>query len=126
MKKVYTSSAPTPAGHYSQAMIHNGLVYVSGQLPIYPATGEKELGPIEKQTRQVLENLREILIQSGSDLDKVIKTTVYISEITLWDEVNEVYAEYFGKVRPARSVVPVNELHFGFQIEMEAIAAIEE
>jgi 2-iminobutanoate/2-iminopropanoate deaminase len=126
MKKVYTSQAPTPAGHYSQAMIHNGLVYVSGQLPINPATGEKELGSIEKQTRQVLENLKVILNSAGSGLASVIKTTVYISDILLWDEVNEVYAEYFGKVRPARSVVPVKELHFGFQIEMEAIAAVEE
>ena len=126
MKKVYTSNAPTPAGHYSQAIVHNGLVYLSGQLPIVPGTGEKITGSIEEQTKQVLENVTAVLTAANSDLKKVIKTTVYISDISLWDKVNDVYAEYFGKVRPARSVVPTRELHFGFKIEMDAIAALKD
>ncbi len=126
MKKVYTSNAPTPAGHYSQAIVHNGLVFVSGQLPIDPATGEKITGSIEEQTKQVLENIAAVLTAAKSELKKVIKTTVYISDISLWDQVNEVYSEYFGKVRPARSVVPTRELHYGFKIEMEAIAALKD
>jgi 2-iminobutanoate/2-iminopropanoate deaminase len=125
MNKVYTSKAPTPAGHYSQAIIHNGLVYVSGQLPIVPGSGKKITGPIEAQTRQVLENVTAILKAAGSDLNKTLKITVYVSDIALWDKVNEVYAEYFGKHRPARAVVPTRELHFGLKIEMEAIAAVE-
>jgi 2-iminobutanoate/2-iminopropanoate deaminase len=125
MKKVYTSKAPTPAGHYSQAIVHNGLVYLSGQLPI-SATGDKCLGSVEEQARQVLKNMEILLKAANSDLSQVIKTTVYISDISLWDKVNVVYGEYFGKHRPARSIVPTNELHFGFKIEMEAVAAVEE
>jgi len=125
MKKIITLKAPTPGGHYSQAIVHNGLVYVSGQLPIHPDTGEKVLGAIEQQTEQVLKNTAAILEAAGSSLKQVIKTTVYISDIQLWDRVNQVYARYFGDYRPARAVVPTGPLHFGFQIEMEAIAAVE-
>jgi 2-iminobutanoate/2-iminopropanoate deaminase len=124
IKSVLTPNAPTPAGHYSQAIVHNGLVYVAGQLPIDPVTGEKKIGPIEEQTEQTLSNLRAILQAAGSDLDRVLKMTVYISDITLWGKVNEVYARVMGDHRPARAVVPVKDLHYGFQIEIEAIAAL--
>jgi 2-iminobutanoate/2-iminopropanoate deaminase len=99
-------------------------VYVSGQLPINPETGEKVLGPVEDQARQVLKNLSEILKASGSHISRTLKVTVYISDIELWDRVNAVYAEFFGNHRPARSVVPTKELHFGFKIEIDAIGAI--
>ncbi|MFN0087125.1 MAG: RidA family protein [Blastocatellia bacterium] len=125
IKSVLTANAPAPAGHYSQAVVHNGLVYVAGQLPIDPATGEKKTGPIEEQAEQVLRNLRAILRAAGTDLHRVLKMTVYISDITLWGKVNEVYARMLGEHRPARAVVPVKELHYGFQIEIEAIAALE-
>jgi 2-iminobutanoate/2-iminopropanoate deaminase len=124
MRRVVTINAPQPAGHYSQAMVHNDIIYVSGQLPIVPETGEKILGPIEEQTAQVLKNLAAILNAAKSDLNRVIKTTIYISDISLWDKVNTVYMEFFGKHRPARVVVPTQELHFGFKIEIEAIAAV--
>lgn len=124
MRRVVTINAPQPAGHYSQAMVHNDIVYVSGQLPIVPETGEKILGPIEEQTAQALKNLAAILKAAKSNLNRVIKTTVYVSDISLWDRVNAVYKEFFGKHRPARAVVPTRELHFGFQIEIEAIAAV--
>jgi 2-iminobutanoate/2-iminopropanoate deaminase len=126
IRSVVTSEAPTPAGHYSQAIVHNGLVYVAGQLPIDPATGERKTGPIEEQAEQVLRNLRAILQAAGSDLDRVLKMTVYISDIGLWGKVNEVYARMLGEHRPARAVVPVNELHHGFKIEIEAIAALKD
>jgi 2-iminobutanoate/2-iminopropanoate deaminase len=126
MRRVVTINAPQPAGHYSQAMVHNDIIYVSGQLPIVPETGEKILGPIEEQTAQVLKNLAAILKAAKSDLKRVLKTTVYVSDIGLWDKVNAVYKEFFGKHRPARAVVPTRELHFGFQIEIEAIAAVRE
>ncbi|UCH96961.1 MAG: RidA family protein [Candidatus Aminicenantes bacterium] len=126
MRGVVALNAPQPAGHYSQAIVHNDVVYVSGQLPIVPETGEKIPGPIEEQTAQVLRNVSAILKAANSDLSQVLKTTIYISDISLWDEVNEVYSEFFGNHRPARSVVPTRELHFGFQIEMEVIAAVLE
>jgi 2-iminobutanoate/2-iminopropanoate deaminase len=124
MKSTYTENAPAPGGHYSQAIVHNGLVYVSGQLPIDPKTGEKQTGAIEEQTRLVFQNLSAILEASGSSLEQVLKVTVYISDISLWGKVNEVYAEIFGDHRPARAIVPTRDLHFGFKIEVDAIAAI--
>jgi len=124
MKKVETNKAPAPGGHYSQAIVHNGLVYVAGQLPIDPATGEKKLDSIEQQTEQVIKNIAAILEAAGTSLAGVIKTTVYVSDIQLWDRVNRVYARFFDDHRPARVVVPTGPLHFGFLIEMEAIAAI--
>jgi len=116
MEKIFTPKAPKPAGHYSQAIVHDNVVYVSGQLPIDPVTGEKRLGSIEEQTEQVLENLAEIIKAAGSDIDKVLRTTVYISDIQLWDRVNNVYSTFFGEHRPARAVVPTKELHHGFEI----------
>jgi 2-iminobutanoate/2-iminopropanoate deaminase len=120
---IHTSNAPSPAGHYSQAVVHNGLVYVAGQLSIDPQTGEKKLGSIEEQTEQTLTNVGEILRAAGSDLSRVLKMTVYISDINLWGAVNEVYARIMGAHRPARAVIPTRELHYGFLIEIDAIAA---
>ena len=124
MIEISTPDAPSPAGHYSQAIVHGDVVYVSGQLPIDPQTGEKRAGSIEEQTEQALRNLAEILSAANSDLTQVVKTTVYISDIDLWDRVNAVYSRFFGEHRPARAVVPTRELHFGFKIEIEAIAAV--
>ncbi len=120
---VHTQDAPAPAGHYSQAVVYNGLVFVAGQLAIDPRTGEKKLGSIEQQTEQALRNVGEILKASGSDLSRVLKMTVYISDIDLWGRVNEVYARVLGEHRPARAVIPTKELHHGFLIEIDAVAA---
>lgn len=122
---IRTNAAPPPGGHYSQAIVHSGLIFVSGLLPIDPVTNEKFTGAIEQQTEIVLGNLKAILLAAGSDLNHVLKTTVYISDIELWGKVNEVYARTFGEHRPARSVVPTKELHYGFQIEVESIAAVK-
>jgi 2-iminobutanoate/2-iminopropanoate deaminase len=126
MIQVSTPNAPQPAGHYAQAIVHDGLVYVSGQLPVDPATGEKRLASIEEQAEQALKNVAAILQAAGSDLNHVLKTTVYVSDIGLWGRVNAVYAAFFGDHRPARAVVPTRELHYGFQVEIEAVAAIPE
>ncbi|MCP4709093.1 MAG: RidA family protein [Planctomycetes bacterium] len=123
-KIVYTPKAPMPAGHYSQAIIYDGLVYVSGQLPIDPETGAEKFGTIEDQAEQVLSNIGEILLAAGSDLNHVIKTTAYITDIELWPRVNASYAAVFGEYRPARAVVPTKELHYGFLIEIDAVAAV--
>lgn len=125
MKKVYTSSAPTPAGHYSQAVTHNGLVFISGQLPISPV-GEKRPGTIEEQTKQCLDNIMAILHAANSDVNLVLRVTIYVSDISMWDRVNEIYGKFFGNHRPARTVVPTRDLHYGYQIEMEAVAAVKE
>jgi 2-iminobutanoate/2-iminopropanoate deaminase len=124
MKTVRTDAAPTPAGHYAQAVVHEGLVYVSGQLPLHPRSEEKRPGTIEEEARQVLANLDAILEAAGSHRSQVLRTTVYISDIGLWERFNAVYAEFFGAHRPARTVVPSRELHFGFHVEIDAIAAV--
>ncbi len=126
MNAIATPHAPAPAGHYSQAMVHHGIVYVSGQLAIDPATGEKRLGAIEEQTGQALRNVAAILEAAGSDLEHVLKTTVYVADIGLWPRVNAVYAAFFGEHRPARAVVPTQALHYGFLVEIEAVAAVRE
>jgi 2-iminobutanoate/2-iminopropanoate deaminase len=124
MHHIETDAAPRPGGHYSQGVVHNGTVYVSGQLPIDPRTGERRLDSIESQTRQALANVAAVLDAAGARLADVLKVTVYISDIELWDRVNRVYAEFFGDHRPARCVVSTRELHFGFQVEIEAVAAL--
>ena len=123
IKTILTQSAPAPGGHYSQAVVHNGLVYVSGQLAIDPRTGERKLGSIEEQTEQVLRNVAAILEAADSDLRRVLKMTVYVADIGLWAAVNAVYARVMGEHRPARAVVPTKELHYGFLVEIEAVAA---
>ncbi len=123
IKRVNTPNAPQPAGHYSQAVVYNGLVFVAGQLAIDPSTGEKKLASIEEQTEQALKNVSEILRAASSDLSRVLKMTVYVSDIDLWGKVNAVYARVMGENRPARAVIPTRELHHGFLIEIAAVAA---
>lgn len=123
MEIVETSTAPLPAGHYSQAIIHNGVVYVAGQLPIVPGSCDRTVGSMEQQTEQTLRNVEAILQAAGSGLDKVLQMTIYVSDISLWGEVNIAYARVMGAHKPARAVVPVKDLHHGYQIEIQAIAA---
>ncbi len=111
-------------GHYAFATIHQNTVYVSGQFAINPETTEKEFGPIEEETLQALKNVEMIVEAAGSKKEKILRMTLYISDIELWDKVDAVYTEFFGEHKPARTVVPTNELHFGFKIEMDAIAYI--
>lgn len=125
LSPILTEKAPLPGGHYSQAIVHQGLVFVSGQLPIHPETGEKLAAhPIDVQARQAIQNMKEVLHAAGSNLDQVLKCTIFISEMSYWPEVNRVYAEIFGTHQPARSVVPVKDLHYGLAIEIECIAAL--
>ena len=126
MIEIRTPNAPLPAGHYAQAIVHGGLVYVSGQLPIDPQTGERCSGSVEEQVEQALSNVAAILKAAGSHRGLVLKTTVYVPDISLWGRINAVYAAFFGDHRPARAVVPTRELHYGVLIELDAIAAIAE
>ena len=124
MNKISTDKAPAAAGHYSQAISHNGLVFVAGQLPIDPITREVVQGGIEPQVIQVIENVKAILEAAGSGLDKILKATIYIPDISYWPEINRVYAECLGEHKPARAVVPCGDLHYGVLLEMEVIAAV--
>ena len=123
IKRINTPDAPQPAGHYSQATVYNGLVFVAGQLSIDPATGEKKLGSIEEQTEQALSNVHAILKAAGSDWNRVLKVNVSIADIELWEAFNRVYSRILGDNRPARAAIPCGKLHHGFLIEIEAIAA---
>lgn len=125
MRFISTEDAPRPGGHYSQAVVHQGVVYVAGQLPIVPETGEKCLGTVEEQTERTLLNLEAVLKAAGSGRDRVLRVTVYVSDISLWGRLNEVYAGFFGGHRPARTVVPTRDLHYGFLVEIDAIAAAD-
>ena len=125
MKKVATDQAPAPAGHYSQAIVHDGVVYVAGQIPIDSAGHALADAPIEEQTETVLRNIEAILHAAGSDLSLVLQMTVYVTDIANWSRVNEVYAKIMGEHRPARAVVPVCDLHHGIGVEVQAIAAVE-
>lgn len=125
IRTIFTPESSRPAGHYSQAVVHNGTVYVSGLLPIDPKTAEKKLGPIEEQIEQALLNMDAILRAAGSGLSRVLKVTIYVSDIEHWSKVNEVYARMFGDHKPARAVVPVKDLHYGFKVEVDCIAAAD-
>ena len=124
IKSVYSPQAPAPAGHYSQAIVHNGLVYVSGQLPIDAQGNKMNEASVSEQTIQVLYNIKAILEAAGSNLNQVLQMTLYVADVEHWGEVNQVYTEVMGAHKPARAVVPVKELHYGLAIEVQAIAAI--
>jgi len=100
------------------------MVFVSGQLPVTAETGVRILGSIEEQTFQVLKNIEAIVNAAGSNISKIIKMILFVTDISLWDGVNRTYSEFFGEHRPARSIIPVKDLHHGFMIEADAIAVI--
>ena len=124
MDHIYLKDSPKPAGHYSPGVVHNGLVYVSGQLPMDLKTREPFAGDIETQTELAMRNVEAVLHEAGSDLDQVVQMTIYVSDIELWGKVNETYARVMGDHRPARAVIPVKDLHFDTKIEIAAIAAV--
>ena len=121
---VSTENAPKALGPYSQAVIHNGLVFVSGQIPLNPESGQILTGSISEQTRQVLANISAILKEAGTELKNVVKTTVFLKDMNDFDEMNKVYGEHFVSCKPARATVQVGRLPKDVSIEIEAIAAI--
>jgi reactive intermediate/imine deaminase len=123
MRAITSEKIPTPAGHYSPAIEHNGLLFLSGQLPIDPQS-KAVPESVEAQVRLALSNLRNVLIAAGSDLEHVLQVRVYIADIEQWGAVNAAYAEVFGEHRPARAVIPCGSLHFGCLLEVEATAVV--
>ena len=126
MKQIInTPTAPMPIGPYNQAVAFNGLLFVSGQIAIDPATGNLVLDNIEAETHRVLQNLRAILEAAGSGLDKVIKASVFVKDMNMFGRINTVYAEYFAaETAPARELVQVAELPRFVNIEISVIAAL--
>ena len=122
MKTIQTTKAPAAIGPYSQAVEANGFVFASGQLGINPATGEFVEGDVQAQTRQALTNARAIMNEAGLDLNNVIKTTVFLSDMANFAAMNEIYAEFFSVPYPARSAVAVKTLPKNALVEVECIA----
>ena len=123
---VSTTKAPTAGGHYAQAIKHAGLVYVSGQLPVATDGSHRPEADFDEQARQALRNLLAVAEAAGASVADLLKVTVYIVDVANWPRFNAVYAQMLGDVRPARSVVPVPELHYGYLIEIDAIAACKD
>jgi 2-iminobutanoate/2-iminopropanoate deaminase len=119
---VTTTEAPGAVGPYSQAIATDGFVFTAGQIPINPASGKVEAETIEEQTRQVLSNIDAVLRAAGSHLNRVVKMTVFMTDLGDFQAMNGVYAEFFPAEPPARSAVQVVALPLGVQIEMEAVA----
>ena len=120
---IVPKTLPPPLGHYSPAVCANGFVFVSGLLPMTP-DGRKMTGePFDLQARQVLNNLGEILRSSGTDPSKLVQVRVYLVNLENWPAFNQLYAAWLGDAKPARCVVPVTALHFGLELEVEAVAA---
>lgn len=123
MKTVFTDKAPDPVAHYSQATVSNGFVFCAGQIGIIPATGELKGSDIISQTSQAIFNLKAVLEEAGSSLNNVVKTTVYLTDISSYQKFNEIYGNYFV-AKPARATVEVSNLPKGALVEIEAIAVI--
>ena len=121
---IETKSAPQAIGPYSQAVSANGFVFASGQIPIDPQTGEFVTGGVAEQTEQVLRNLAAVLEAAGSSLDKVVKTTVFLADMTDFAAMNEVYARHFKSEPPARATVAAAGLPRGARVEIEAVALV--
>jgi 2-iminobutanoate/2-iminopropanoate deaminase len=123
-KVVQTDSAPKALGPYSQAIVAGGMVYCAGQIPLDPASGNLVAGGVAEQTQQVLKNLRAVLKAAGSDLDRAVKTTVFLKNMNDFAAMNEVYGrpEYFGSAAPARSTVEVARLPRDVLVEIELVA----
>lgn len=120
---IHTPNAPAPVGPYSQAIEAGGFIFTAGQIPLDPETGKPVHGPVEAQTRQVLENLKAVLEAAGSGLHNVVKTTVFLQDMNDFPYMNAVYEEYFGTENaPARSAVEVARLPKDVDVEIEAIA----
>ncbi|MBI4687284.1 MAG: hypothetical protein HY756_05830 [Nitrospirae bacterium] len=126
-KKIFTSeNAPKPKGPYSQAVIHQGLLYLSGQIPIDPKTNTLLRGSIEEEAKLVLDNMKAIITDAGAGMQDALKVTCYLSDMEDFGRFNEVYKEYFTENPPVRTTIQAGRLPLDVQIEMDAIVALPE
>jgi 2-iminobutanoate/2-iminopropanoate deaminase len=124
IEAIKTVKAPQAIGPYSQAVVLENLVFCSGQIPLDPNTGQIVKGDVQAQTHQVIKNIKSIIEAAKTDLDHVVKTTVFLTNLQNFNEMNKIYGEYFNKIFPARSTVQVAGLPRGAMVEIEAIALI--
>lgn len=122
---IILNSTSSKSGHYSPAIVSQGMLYISGQLPIDKMTGKIVSGGINEQMSIVLKNLEHILKTAGASKNNVVQCRLYIPDINYWNQVDELYAEFFGDHKPVRTVIPTRELHYGALIEIEAMAELE-
>ena len=122
---ILTDKAPAPAGHYVQATVYGGMVQVSGQLPVRPDGTQAPEASFQDQARQALDNLLAVVRAAGSSPERLLKVTAYIVGVENWPQFNSVFAEALGDIKPARAVVPVPELHYGYLVEIDAVAAVD-
>lgn len=124
IRAILTDDAPKPAGHYSQAIVANGTIYIAGQLPIGPDRTSDPDASFEDQARKAIGNMLAILRAAGGDPSRLARVTAYIVGIDNWPRFNAVYAQMMGDAKPARTVVPVPELHHGYLVEVDAIGLV--
>jgi 2-iminobutanoate/2-iminopropanoate deaminase len=124
MKIIYSKNAPDPIGPYSQAVLVNGLLYISGQIAIIPETEELMTGSIESETTQVMENIGSILKEASTDFSKIIKTSIFIKNMNDFTKINQIYDKYFVKNFPARETIEVSKLPKNCNIEISCIASV--
>ena len=125
MQSLNPEGVSAPGGHYSHAVVANGFVFVSGQLPITRDGVKLVDAPFEQQARQVLDNLRAVLQASGSDVQHLVQVRVYVASMKHWPTFNTIYEHWAGSAKPARAVVPTGPLHFGLLVEVEAVALLK-
>lgn len=124
LQAINTAAAPAAIGPYSQAVVAGGLVFLSGQIPLDPVTGQVVAGGIAEQTRQVMQNLAAVLAAAGADFSRLVKTTIYLTDLADFAVVNGIYGEYFSGTFPARATVQVAALPKGVAVEIEGIACL--
>ncbi len=124
-KEISTSAAPAAIGPYSQAVQADSLLFISGQLPLVPETGQLLGGPIDEQTRQVMQNISAILQEAGGSLENIVKTTIFLTDLANFQQVNAAYGSFFSETPPARATIQVAALPLGAPVEIEAVALIK-
>lgn len=125
MQKIIIETVLENKGHYVAGMISNGILYISGQLPVHHDSGAPLAHDIETQTLDALCNVERVLVAAGLKRQDVVQCRLYIPDISHWDTVNRIYAQFFGEHKPARAIIPCRELHHGAMIEIEAIAEVK-